>query len=66
MNAKQLIKEALKAQKLAKARYSNFHVGVALLCQNNKLIYGCNIESKAYPTTLCAERVAILSAITQG
>ena len=66
MNIKELIKEALKAQKRAKAQYSNYPVGAALLTNNNKIILGCNIESKAYPTTLCAERVAIFSAIAQG
>ena len=54
------------AQKRAKALYSHYAVGVALLTKNNTIILGCNIESKAYPTTLCAERVAIFSAISQG
>ena len=34
--------------------------------KDNSIILGCNIESKAYPTTLCAERVAIFSALAQG
>ena len=66
MKPENLIKEALNAQKLAKAKYSNFKVGAALLCQDNKIIYGCNIESKAFPSTMCAERVAIYSAISNG
>ena len=37
-----------------------------ILISNNSVILGCNVESKAYPTTLCAERVAIFSAISQG
>ena len=61
-----LIKESLNAQKLAKAKYSNFYVGAALLSKSNKIIYGCNIESKAFPSTMCAERVAIYSAISNG
>ena len=61
-----LINEALKAQKNAICPYSNYPVGAALLTSNNKIIYGFNIESKAYPTTLCAERVAIFSALAQG
>ena len=36
------------------------------LCDDDKIIYGCNIESAVYPSTLCAERVAIFSAISQG
>ena len=63
---KTLIKESLKAQKLAKAKYSKFCVGAALLAKDNQVIYGCNIESKAFPSTMCAERVAIYSAISRG
>ena len=54
------------AQGRAKAKYSHYAVGAALLTENNTIILGCNIESKAYPTTLCAERVAIFSALAQG
>ena len=61
-----LIKKAIVAQKRAKAPYSKYPVGAALITTNNLVILGCNIESKAYPTTLCAERVAIFSAISQG
>ena len=43
-----------------------FYVGAALMTENNTIILGCNIESKAYPTTICAERVAIFSALSQG
>ena len=66
MAPKELIKKALSAQKRAEALYSNYPVGAALLTTDNLVILGCNIESKAYPTTLCAERVAIFSAISQG
>ena len=61
-----LIKKAIIAQRRAEAPYSDYPVGVALLTTDNSVILGCNIESKAYPTTLCAERVAIFSAISQG
>mgnify|MGYP001269247530 FL=1 len=61
-----LIKKAIVAQKRAEAPYSDYPVGAALLTTDNSVILGCNIESKAYPTTLCAERVAIFSAISQG
>tara|TARA_Y100001968_G_C19427292_1_gene755076 strand:+ start:1145 stop:1522 length:378 start_codon:yes stop_codon:yes gene_type:complete len=66
MNTKKLILKAIEAQKMAKAPYSQYPVGAALLTTNNNVIMGCNIESKAYPTTLCAERVAIFSALAQG
>ena len=61
-----LIKHAIKAQKHSQSQYSNYPVGCALLCKDNKIIYGCNIESAVYPSTLCAERVAIYSALSQG
>ena len=66
MAPEDLIKEAIVAQKRAEAPYSNYPVGAALLTSDDLVILGCNIESKAYPTTLCAERVAIFSAISQG
>ena len=66
MNPKELLKHASKAQNFAKAQYSNFPVGAAILCKNNKIILGCNIESKAFPSAMCAERVAIYSAISNG
>ena len=66
MAPEELIKKAIIAQKQAVAPYSNYPVGAALLTDNDSIILGCNIESKAYPTTLCAERVAIFSAISQG
>ena len=61
-----LIKNAIKAQKNAQAKYSHFYVGCALLSDNNQIFLGCNIESAAYPSTMCAERVAIYSALSQG
>ena len=66
MVPEELIKKAIIAQRRAEAPYSDYPVGVALLTTDNSVILGCNIESKAYPTTLCAERVAIFSAISQG
>ena len=66
MRADILIDHALEAQKRAYAPFSNYPVGAALLTGSDNVIYGCNVESKAYPTTLCAERVAVFSAISQG
>ena len=66
MLPEKLIQYANQAQERAKAPYSNYAVGAALLAEGNMIILGCNIESKAYPTTLCAERVAIFSALAQG
>ena len=66
MTPKELIKHAIKAQKNSKSQYSKFPVGCALLSKNNDIILGCNIESAAYPSTICAERVAIYSALSKG
>ncbi len=66
MKTEELIEYARKAQARAKAPYSNYKVGAALLTEDGTVILGCNIESKAYPSTMCAERVAIFSALAQG
>ena len=61
-----LIEHAIEAYNKAICPYSNYSVGAVVLTSNNKIIPGFNIESKAYPTTLCAERVSIFSALAQG
>ncbi len=66
MTPEKLIQHAIIAQKRALAPYSTYLVGAAILTDTDSVILGCNVESKAYPTTLCAERVAIFSAISQG
>ena len=66
MEALDLVQHAIKAQKNSQSEYSKFPVGCALLCDKGTVIYGCNIESAVYPSTLCAERVAIYSALSQG
>ena len=63
--SKILFNKALDAQQKAICPFSQYKVGAALQTTNNKIIIGFNIESKAYPTTLCAERVAIFSALSQ-
>ena len=66
MSPEELIQHAHLAQGRAKNFYSDYAVSAAVLTDDNTIILGCNIESKAYPTTLCAERVAIFSALAQG
>ena len=66
INKIKLFQKAIDAQSKAICPYSNYPVGAALLTKNKDIIIGFNIESKAYPTTLCAERVAIFSALSQG
>lgn len=62
---KKLIDEAKSATKNAYAPYSGFHVGAAVILANGKIITGNNQENAAYPSGLCAERVAIFSASSQ-
>jgi len=57
-----LMKEAIEIRKKAYAPYSQFRVGAALLLDNGKIILGSNQENAAYPSGLCAERVAIFHA----
>lgn len=61
-NYKRLINEAKKASNLAYAAYSNFKVGAAVLLDNEEIITGNNQENAAYPSGLCAERVATFYA----
>ncbi len=60
--AQNLMKQAILAREKAYAPYSNFSVGAAVLLENGKIILGNNQENAAYPSGLCAERVAIFSA----
>ena len=58
----QLMNKAIEARKRAYAPYSKFNVGAALLLENNKIVLGNNQESAAYPSGMCAERVAVWKA----
>lgn len=58
----ELMEQAIKAHENAYAPYSQFHVGCALLLENGKVILGNNQENAAYPSGMCAERVAIWKA----
>lgn len=59
---KELIENAKKAAESAYAPYSKFRVGAAVLLENGEIIQGSNQENAAYPSGLCAERVAIFYA----
>lgn len=63
---RQLIESATNARQCALARYSNFCVGAALEAVGGKVYTGCNVESAAYEQTICAERVAIWKALSEG
>ncbi len=53
------VAQSLKARELAYAPYSNFSVGASLLLDNGEYVFGNNQENRAYPSGLCAERVAL-------
>lgn len=61
-----LVEEALAAQVRARAPYSRYSVGAAVLTGSGKIFHGCNVESGAYGTSICAERVAIFAALAAG
>jgi len=62
----ELVQRAVDARKLAYAPYSNYPVGAALLTRSGRFFSGVNVENAAYPMSLCAERVAIFKAISEG
>jgi cytidine deaminase len=61
-----LIEAARAARENAHAPYSHFQVGAAAVTKSGRIITGCNIENASYGLTLCAERVAIFKAISEG
>jgi len=61
-----LIEAAAAARHWAYAPYSNYKVGAALLTATGKIYDGVNVENAAYPTTTCAERVAVFKAVSEG
>jgi len=62
IQSQELMNIAIKVKKQAYAPYSNFNVGAAILLDNGEIIIGNNQENAAYPSGMCAERVAIYSA----
>lgn len=66
MTNEALCYEAIKAMNKAYAPYSDYKVGAALLTKSGKLYTGCNIENAAYSPSVCAERVAIFKAVSEG
>ena len=66
MTDRELVAKAMEMQNLAYCPYSNFPVGAALLCEDGRVFTGCNVESAAYGSTICAERTALLKAVSEG
>lgn len=61
-----LIEAARKVRENAHAPFSNFKVGAAIKTKSGAIFTGCNIENATYGLTICAERVAIFKAISEG
>jgi cytidine deaminase len=61
-----MVEAAWRAREQARAKYSKFRVGSALLCGDGRVFTGCNIESSSYGLTICSERVALFKALSEG
>ena len=61
-----LVDRALSMLERAYAPYSGFPVGAALLCRDGTVFTGCNVENAAYGSTICAERTALVKAVSEG
>ena len=66
MTDQELVQRALEMRKFSYAPYSHFAVGAALLCEDGTVFTGCNVENAAYGSTLCAERTALVKAVSEG
>ncbi len=66
MDYKKLIEKAKEALENAHVPYSHYTVGAAVLTEDGNVYSGCNIENASYGATVCAERVAIFKAVSNG
>ena len=66
MDSENLVQRATEAREHAYAPYSSFKVGAALLASNGGVFTGCNVENATYGLTVCAERVALWKAVSEG
>jgi cytidine deaminase len=63
---KELARLARAARRRAHAPFSHFKVGAALRTRSGEIVTGCNVENASYGLTLCAERVAVFKAVSEG
>ena len=63
---KDIIAQAMQARERAYAPYSNYKVGAALLGKSGQTYTGCNVENAVYPLCICAERAAVVKAVSEG
>ena len=66
MVRKKLLEMAKKARENAYAPYSNFKVGAAIITEDGKIFTGANVENASYGLSICAERVALFKAVSEG
>lgn len=66
MTDEKLLSAAISAMKKSYSPYSGCKVGAALLCKNGKVYTGANIENASFSPTVCAERVAVFKAVSEG
>ena len=66
MEPEKLVEIALRARERAYAKYSGFRVGAALLTKSGRVFTGVNVENASYGLTVCAEKVAVFKAISEG
>ena len=66
MTDRELVQIASSMLERSYVPYSKFPVGAALLCRDGTVFTGCNVENAAYGSTICAERTALLKAVSEG
>ena len=66
MSDEELVQKAIEMQNFSYVPYSHFPVGAALLCGDGRVFTGCNVENAAYGSTICAERTALVKAVSEG
>lgn len=66
MTDRELVERAFSMLERSYCPYSRFPVGAALLCEDGTVFTGCNVENAAYGSTICAERTALVKAVSEG